>query len=92
MNFGGFYDSVSVLLRSSTGESWNNIMHDCAFSKGVIAYFYWLIFQLFAFFIFLNVFIAVIYEEFQNVNQVESTLEVLSLKKRDIQSFLDTWG
>lgn len=47
---------------------------------------------MFAFFIFLNVFIAVIYEEFQNVNQVESTLEVLSLKKRDIKSFLDTWG
>ena len=59
-------------------------MHDCAFEKGIIAYCYWLIFQLFAFFIFLNVFIAVIYEEFQNVNQVESTLEVLSLKKRDI--------
>ena len=40
----------------------------------------------------MNVFIAVIYEEFQNVNQVESTLEVLSLKKRDISAFLDTWG
>jgi len=49
-------------------------------------------FQLAAFFIFLNVFIAVIYEEFKKVNQVESTLEVLSLKKRDIDSFLDTWG
>lgn len=49
-------------------------------------------FQLATFFIFLNVFIAVIYEEFQNVHQVESTLEVLSLKKRDISSFLETWG
>lgn len=26
------------------------------------------------------------------MNQVESTLEVLSLKKRDIEHFLDTWG
>ena len=67
-------------------------MHDCAYDKGSISYFYWMIFQLFAFFIFLNVFIAVIYEEFQNVNQVESTLEVLSLKKRDITAFLETWG
>lgn len=25
------------------------------------------------------------------MHQIESTLEVLSLKKRDIQSFLDTW-
>ena len=40
----------------------------------------------------MNVFIAVIYEEYANVNQIENTLEVLSLKKRDIQSFLDTWG
>lgn len=93
VNFRTFYNSVSVLIRSSTGESWNMIMHDCAFAKpGPITYFYWMLFQLFAFFIFLNVFIAVIYEEFNNVNQIESTLEVLSLKKRDIESFLDTWG
>ena len=72
--------SANVLIRSSTGESWNNVMHDCVIEKGSIAYVYWMIFQLMAFFIFLNVFIAVIYEEFQNVNQVESTLEVLSLK------------
>lgn len=84
--------SATVLIRSSTGESWNIIMHDCAKEKGLIAYIYWMIFQYLAFFVFLNVFIAVIYEEFQNVNQVESTLEVLSLKKRDITSFLDTWG
>lgn len=32
----------------------------------------------------MNVFIAVIYEEYANVNQVENTLEVLSLKRRDI--------
>ena len=94
VNFHTFYNSVSVLIRSSTGESWNEIMHDCAYAKdnSIVTYFYWMLFQLFAFFIFLNVFIAVIYEEFQNVNQVESTLEVLSLKKRDIQAFLDTWG
>lgn len=65
VNFRTFYNSVSVLIRSSTGESWNLIMHDCAYAKeGPITYFYWMLFQLFAFFIFLNVFIAVIYEEF----------------------------
>lgn len=64
LNFRTFYMSASVLIRSSTGESWNQIMHDCAYEKGLIAYFYWMIFQLLAFFIFLNVFIAVIYEEF----------------------------
>jgi len=92
INFFTFYNSVLVLFRASTGESWNQIMHDCILAKGAIAYFFWVSFELAAFFIFVNVFIAVIYEEFKNVNQVESTLEVLSLKKRDIQSFLDTWG
>lgn len=53
---------------------------------------FWLSFQLLTFFIFINVFVAVIYEEYQNVNQKESTLEILSLKKRDIQIFLDTWA
>lgn len=66
VNFNTFYNSVSVLIRSSTGESWNMIMHDCASAKdnSIVTYFYWMLFQLFAFFIFLNVFIAVIYEEF----------------------------
>ena len=44
VNFHTFYNSVSVLLRSSTGESWNMIMHDCAYEKGVITYFYWMFF------------------------------------------------
>lgn len=68
LNFRTFYMSANVLIRSSTGESWNQIMHDCVYDRGSIAYFYWMIFQLMSFFIFLNVFIAVIYEEFQNVN------------------------
>lgn len=64
VNFHTFYNSLSVLLRSSTGESWNMIMHDCLHEKGPFSYVYWITFQLAAFFIFLNVFIAVIYEEF----------------------------
>jgi hypothetical protein len=90
VNFKSFYMSSTVLIRASTGESWNQIMHDCSV-KGIASTIFWISFQLFSFFIFLNVFIAVIYEEFQNVNQVDSTLEVLSLKKRDIKTFLDTW-
>ena len=44
------------------------------------------------FFIFLNVFIAVIYEEFMNVEQSDDTADVLALKRRDITSFLETWA
>ena len=53
---------------------------------------YWLSFMLISFFIFLNVFVAVIYEEFQNVSQNDDTSDILHLKKRDISSFLDTWA
>lgn len=67
-------------------------MHDTVVETEFLSYLFWIGFQLVTFFIFMNVFIAVIYEEYANVNQVENTLEVLSLKKRDIQSFLDTWA
>lgn len=63
VNFKSFYTSATVLIRASTGESWNQIMHDCAVEVSG-AQLFWISFQLFSFFIFLNVFIAVIYEEF----------------------------
>ena len=34
LNFHTFYESVNLLVRSATGESWNVIMHDCVFEKG----------------------------------------------------------
>jgi len=64
VSFKNFYLSAMVLVRASTGESWNNIMHDCQIEEGMIAKVFWISFQLMSFFIFLNVFIAVIYEEF----------------------------
>ena len=73
-----------VLIRSATGESWNAIMHDTVAESPVLGWAFWLSFQLLTFFIFINVFVAVIYEEYQNVNQKECTLEILSLKKHDI--------
>ena len=44
------------------------------------------------FFIFMNVFIAVIYEEYSKVNQDDTAVDVLSLKVREIILFVDTWG
>ena len=44
LNFRTFYMSANVLIRSSTGESWNEIMHDCVYDRGSIAYFYWMVF------------------------------------------------
>ena len=44
LNFKTFYMSITVLVRASTGESWNTIMHDCAEEKGWVAYAYWMLF------------------------------------------------
>lgn len=45
-----------------------------------------------AFFIFMNVFIAVIYEEFINVKETDENSNLLSLKKSDIEAFVTTWA
>lgn len=72
-NFTTFYLSLMTLWRACTGESWNGIMHECyqeqgsSGDKSEIAIIYWFIFQLLTFFIFMNVFIAVIYENFRDI-------------------------
>lgn len=90
-NFRTFYSAMMTLFRSSTGESWNGIMHDCD-EAGLMGYLFWVFFLLVSSFIFVNVFIAVIYEEFKNVQHTNETSDVLSLKRRDISNFLNTWA
>ena len=63
-NFKSFYNSMMTLWRASTGESWNGMMHECFKQEGSIAIIFWILFVLTTFFIFMNVFIAVIYENF----------------------------
>jgi len=62
-------------------------MHECIEEKGFVAVFYWSIFQLITFFIFMNVFIAVIYENFNDIQASEDENDILSLKKKDIKAF-----
>ena len=76
-----------TIFRASTGESWNGIMHDCFYSEGEIAIFYWTAFQLISFFIFMNVFIAVIGESFDENQATEDENDILALKKKDIKAF-----
>jgi hypothetical protein len=90
-NFRTFYSAVVTLFRPSTGEPWNGIMHDCG-DVGVVGYLFWVLFLLVSSFIFVNVRIAVIYDEFQNVQHTNETSDVLSLKRRDISNFLNAWA
>ena len=91
-NFNTFYMAVFVLIRAATGESWNAIMHDTVAETAGLSYIFWMGFQLVTFFIFMNVFIAVIYEEYTKVNQDDTAVDVLSLKMREIRLFIDSWG
>ena len=63
-NFEGFYLALMTLFTASTGDSWNGIMHDCSSDQGLIGIFFWLFFCLVTSLIFMNVFIAVIGESF----------------------------
>ena len=58
---------MTTLWRACTGESWNGLMHDCEKETGLVAVVYWIIFEQMTFFIFMNVFIAVIYENFNDI-------------------------
>jgi hypothetical protein len=87
VNFRSFYISMLTLWRASTGESWNGIMHECYKAYGITAVGFWLLFQLIAFFIFMNVFIAVIGESFNDNQATEDENDILALKKKDIKAF-----
>lgn len=80
------------MLRTSTGENWNGYMHDCVRQKGVIAAVFWITQQIATFYIALNIFVAVIYESFNDVQASEDENEVLSLKRKDIKAFVNTWA
>lgn len=67
VNFNTFYVAGMVLIRCSTGESWNGIMHDTCFysdenGKCFLIRLYWITFMLTSFFVFINVLVAVIFE------------------------------
>ena len=82
-----------VLVRTSTGESWNGIMYDTCPDEGSCVFnkLYWIIFMLISFFIFLNVLVAVIFEEFVQVSAAEEISKALSIKIEDINDFCTIW-
>ena len=67
-------------------------MHDTEEETGIIGIFYWVAFVLSAQFIIINVFVAVIYENFNDIKSSEDSNEVLSLKRKDIKAFVNTWA
>jgi hypothetical protein len=87
-NFRTFYVSMITLFRASTGESWNGLMHDCLSEAGILSPLFWILFVFMAFFIFLNVFVAVIYENFNDIlSQDNVAEEKMKIKRKHIKEF-----
>ena len=43
-------------------------------------------------FVFINIFVAVVYEAFNDIKSSEDINEVLSLKRKDIKAFINAWA
>lgn len=67
-------------------------MHDFYEVNKATSVIFFVLYQMLTFFIFMNVFIAVIYEEFNNVKETDENSNLLSLKKSDIEAFVATWA
>lgn len=67
-------------------------MHDCYDAVGLISVVYWIAFTLLTHYIFINIFVAVIFESFNDVKASEDENDVLSIKRKDIKAFVRTWA
>lgn len=91
-NFTTFYIAFLMMIRCSTGGRWNDLMHEMQEQVGLISIFYWLLFVLICFFVLINVFIAVIGKSFAENQENTDINDVLSIKKKDLKAFVDTWA
>ncbi|XP_077969234.1 voltage-dependent P/Q-type calcium channel subunit alpha-1A-like isoform X2 [Styela clava] len=86
-NFRDFIQSLMLLFRSATGEAWQSIMLDCVSAEcdpragaedkkcgNMIAYFYFTSFIFFCSFLMLNLFVAVIMDNFEYLTRDSSIL------------------
>eukprot|EP01083_Nonionella_stella_P278331 946520_1 len=96
-NFGNFWFAVLTLYRIATGESWNGIMHDvtanlkCSMPacEQVYPLVYFLSFVILGQFMMLNLFIAIILENFEHVAEPHSA-ETITFD--DIEAFSESWS
>lgn len=102
-NFSSFGISMLTLLRVATGDDWTNIMHeamvqppDCSRENpngnfgcgpGKLAYAYFLSFNVVGQFIMLNLFVAVLLEQYAEERKRPPHL----VRKEDVEDFFQTW-
>eukprot|EP00039_Didymoeca_costata_P029936 m.27120 g.27120 ORF g.27120 m.27120 type:complete len:1754 (-) comp7865_c0_seq1:131-5392(-) len=82
-NFRTFGKALMILFRSVTGEGWQNILAECyeAPEGGLVAIPYFVLFTVLVTFLIINLFVAVIMDNFEYLTQDPSTLGVHHLQK-----------
>ncbi|CAG9334511.1 unnamed protein product [Blepharisma stoltei] len=98
-NFTDFYNSFMVLFITMTGEDWDLLYSECMGMEGCndwtvcgnpwIAAIYWVSYEVLAAFIFMNIFIAVLLENFTIENEDNPLRGVTS---RDLDNFVKAWS
>jgi hypothetical protein len=66
-------------------------MHDSYDQAGIASVIFWLLFQLITKYMIMNIFIAVIFDNFMEV-KAEDENDIFEIKKKDIFAFVDTWA
>uniref|UniRef100_A0A7S3D7M4 Uncharacterized protein n=2 Tax=Palpitomonas bilix TaxID=652834 RepID=A0A7S3D7M4_9EUKA len=101
-NFQTFGVAMLTLFRMTTGEDWNGIMHDCMRGQcrviepknpegcghGALGVTFFVIFNVLGNFILLNLFIAVIMDNFAEARKNDEA----NLSKEKLTNFADTWA
>ena len=80
-NFGSFGVALVTLFKAATGENWQNIMAACYEEKTWLAIPYFVTFIILTTFLMVNLFIAVIMDNFEYLTQDVSTLNVNHLDR-----------
>ncbi|KAL6062199.1 Voltage-dependent calcium channel type A subunit alpha-1 [Balamuthia mandrillaris] len=89
VNFKNFYFAFLLVCRMATGEDWNGIMHDVMNVKGPWSLIYFAVFNVLVFFIGVQLFVAVVIENFRFVTDLE---QKGSVSLMDLDSFSKLWG
>ncbi|CAO3684026.1 unnamed protein product [Rhizopus microsporus] len=106
VNFRTFSSTMISLIRYSTGEGWNNVMHDftveypnCVVSDNYLdsdcgslrwAYFLFLSFNIISMYIFTSIFVAVVADNFSYVYQTRANFSLVN--RDEIRKYKMTWA
>eukprot|EP00041_Stephanoeca_diplocostata_P038149 m.1480953 g.1480953 ORF g.1480953 m.1480953 type:complete len:1704 (+) comp25172_c0_seq1:294-5405(+) len=87
-NFRTFFSALMVLFRCATGEAWQDIMYDCWKEPNgtVVSVIYFCTFTLICTFLIINLFVAVIMDNFEYLTLDESVLGA-----QHLNLFIDVW-